>query len=203
MTFQPDQPQDLPPPQISVDTLRQNFSSYADVFDNNHVAMNAARQGMHNALILEKQLADPNINDNFCTIYNKDNGVADLQAFIKIPQFLPNQKPNTPMKLTYASVNTAGPVYQSFLVGGYLIYFGQVTQLSSVGPTPIPILVTLTPAPSKILCVIANTTNIEGLPPFWGQPFSVNVLSNFEFNINPTGTNLLNYQIPWIAIGKE
>jgi len=207
MTYSPEIPQDLPSPSVGVDFIRTNFSQYAQVFDNNHVAINANNQGKHSNVILQEQIADPVVDGSFDSLFIKSvtsNSSTSQQLFSRIPQFLTLDKPNNPVQLTFNTVSTAGPTqYQSFLPGGYLLFFGQATQIAQPNPPVIPIVVTLTPAPSEILCVIANSTNVIGTGGVWGQPISVNVLSNSQFQINPTFTVLVNKIITWVCIAKQ
>jgi len=205
MTYNPDYPENTPPPDTGINNVRTNFSTYATIFSNNHVALNANNQGKHSNVILQ-QVSDPSVEGGFDALYSNvasTNLGATLEIFAKIPQFLSLDKPNNPEQLTFHTVNTAGPVYQSFLPGGYLLFFGQVTQIAQVNPPVIPIVVTLSPVPTEILCVIANSTNVIGTSTTWGQPMSVNVINNSQFQINPTGIVLVNHIIPWIAIAKQ
>ncbi len=120
-----------------------------------------------------------------------------------IPQFLTRDKPNIPMQLTFNFVNIAGPQYQSFLAGGYIIYFGSVA-----GATTVSSQVTLVPTPSKILCVIPNPTKLSPLAnsgPLAPQRVSVTIDNSSQFTIKatqpiiPTGTGT----IRWLAIAKQ
>lgn len=202
-TYNPSEPQDLPPPSVAVDTIRNNFASYADVFDNNHIAMNAANEGKHSQVILQEQVIDPTINSNFADLFSKiisaQSGFSqELHAMI--PKFLPNNKPNTPQQLTFNQVNTAGPnQYQSFIAGGYIVYFGKVTQAGVAAA----ITVTLVPAPTEIVCAIANSTTIISSSTFFYAPVAVNVINNFQFNVNPSTNAGVPRDFFWICIAKQ
>ena len=77
------------------------------------------------SIILTQQTVDPVIDNDFVALYTKNatsNISTTLQIFERIQQFNADIA-NTPIQLTYDQVNTAGPQYQSFLAGGYLIYF--------------------------------------------------------------------------------
>lgn len=203
MTYNPSQPEDLPPPSVAVDTIRNNFSSYADVFDNNHIAMNASNQGKHNQVILQQQLIDPTINSNFADLFSKiisaQSGMSqELHAMI--PKFLSNNKPNTPQQLTFNVVNTTGPdQYQSFIAGGYIIYFGKVTQTGIAIAIPI----TLSPVPTEIVCAIANSTTVISSSTFFYAPVAVNVVSNSQFNVNPSTNAGAPRDFYWVCIAKQ
>ncbi len=95
------------------------------------------------------------------------------------------------MQLTYNTVNTAGPVYQSFIAGGYIFYFGNV---SNIVPT-----ITLSPTPTKIIIAIAqaNTMTTAGTP----APFncSTTVTQPDKIKINSSIPNSP-YSFSWMAI---
>jgi len=198
MTYDPNQPDNLPPPNVGIDSVRANFSEYADGFDNNHVALNASNQGKHTHVILQQQTSDPVIEGNYDSLFIKP--VAALfntsqQLFARIPQFLPIDKPNIPTQLTFNIVNTAGPVYQSFMAGGYIVYFGQTTNIA------VPI--TLSPAPREIVCVIANSNSFTNV----GTPIPNDIgvvvnANNFQFTITSlTATNP--YLFTFYVIAKQ
>lgn len=197
MSYDPTIPTDFPPPNIAVDKIRANFSQYATVFDNNHVALNATNQGKHTNVILQRQSVDPTIDDDFDALYGKsvatNSSTAD-EIFVRIPQFLPNQFPNAPMQLTFNSVNTSGPVYQSFMAGGYIIYFGTTSNIA------VPI--TLSPVPSSIECIIAdgNGFTTVGTP----IPFDASVFFSgpTQFTISSVAATGV-YRFSWFAIGKQ
>lgn len=200
MTYIPTQPEDQPPPNIAVDQIRENFLQYFNIFDNNHVALNAANQGKHSNVLLQRQTLDPDVEDNFDSLYGKSvntaSGTSD-QAFVKIPEFISNV-PNAPMQLTFNKVNLNAQ-YQSFLPGGYIIYWDSIPSSNLINTQ-----ITLVPAPSEILCVIPNPTKVEGtgLNPARPTPISVTLNNNFQFTIKagfPTGTGVIN----WIAIARQ
>jgi len=151
MTYDPNIPNDLPPPKVIVDQIRTNFSQYAAVFDNNHVAINDTNQGKHSNVILQRQISNPVIEGDYDSLYSKSvtsNSSTSEELFVTVPQFLPNDQPNDPQQLTFNSVNL-NPQFQTFLPGGYILYFDSIPSANVVSVT-----VTLTPAPSEILCVI-------------------------------------------------
>lgn len=179
MTYDPNQPENLPPPKTGISSVKDNFNIYDSVFDNNHEVLNSSNQGKHTNVIIQQQGSDPTVEGSFDTLYSKSvtsNSSTSQELFARIPQFLPVDKPNIPTQMTFNSVNTAGPVYQSFMAGEYIVYFGQTTNIA------VPI--TLSPAPSEILCVIANSnsfTNIgTAIPNDVGVVVNAN---NFQFTI--------------------
>lgn len=206
MIFDPTKPTDLPPPSVSVDTIRTNFSSYADVFDNNHIALNLSNEGKHNQVILQQQFGNPVVNGNFADLFSKiisaqSGNSQELHAMI--PRFLPNDFAYQPQQLTFNIVNTVGPnQYQSFIAGGYIVYFGKVTQ----GPgSAVSLSVALSPTPSQVVCVIANSTTVINSSTFFYQPVAVNNVSTAGFNVNPSGSNPGpgGQDFYWICIAKQ
>jgi len=160
--YDPTIPNPSESPKDSAPEIQSNFEAYAAIFSRtvggvvyNHIAFNDSHQGKHAVVMFENQTADPGVTLDQTILYNKDASSAastEPQLFAQIPQFLPtdvdtNTAPNIGMQLTYQQVNTAGPQYQSFLVGGYLIYFG--TQAFLAGNTTV----TLSPTPTEILNV--------------------------------------------------
>ncbi len=203
MTYDPNIPENLPPGTVIVDQIRANFSQYATVFDNNHEPLNNSNQGKHTNVLLQQQFTAPVVDGSFDAFYSapvQSNSSLSQELFVKIPQFLPEQFPNNPMQLTFNTVNTAGTQYQSFLAGGYIIYWGMI---ASATPT-IATTITLVPVPTKIVCVIPNPTKVASTSSFPLSPIRVssNVLSNSQFTINatfPTGTG----DIYWLCIGTQ
>lgn len=168
MTYNPNIPIGENSPASQIPQVQQNFASLASVFANNHTPFNNFNQGDHEAIIFQNQTLDPDVTQNLDVIYAKNATQASgtqPQLFLRIPSFLPLPIQNLPMQLTYNSVNTTGPQYQSFLPGGYVVYFGTITNVA------VPIV--LSPTPSEIVCAIANPNNLTsvGTP----VPFDVSV----------------------------
>lgn len=190
--YSPTEPQNEPSPAIATTQLRTNFSQFNTIFGNNHVSLNDSNQGKHNGVIFQQQIADPGAL-NYDSLYCKANPSSSgthLQLFLQVPQFLPSSQPNLPQQLTFNQVNTAGPQYQSFLPGGFIMYFGMITT--------VPTVITLSPTPSQIVCAIAmgNVFDNGGT----GNPILVQtqVLSASTFRI--TSSSVGPYAISWIAI---
>lgn len=280
MSYSPSKPDSGPSPFLDIPQIQTNFSQYATIFSQNHVALNGARQGDHTFVVLQQQgfdvanvvtgagfstvttvtdnnfvtgqtvvmtglvgttdlngnpyivtvinastftvpfatafayvsggfavaSLDPGVNNNFTALYPKNvtaaTGGTKPQLFIQVPKFLPTNEdstnaPNIGMQLTCNQVNTAGPQYQSFLPGGYLIYWGTTNNIGTV--------ITLSPAPSKILVAIAtaNTMTTAGNGPF---DVSTSVLSASTFRINSqlnVGGGVIAYSFGWYAIGVQ
>jgi len=197
MTYSPTEPQDTPPPAIAVNQLQTNFAQFGTIFANNHTALNNTNQGKHEAVIFQQQTSDPGVTDDYDCLYCKNVTTASgsfNELFLQIPQFLSAQYPNRPQQLTYNSVKTTGPQYQSFLPGGYLMYWGSVNS--------VPSTITLSPLCSGIASVVVSAHNFTsvGTPiPFDAYAF---VTGNNTFNIESslaTGA----FTITYVAIGIQ
>ncbi len=206
MTYNSTNPPSTTSPKDSASLIQTNFSQFDTIFSNmvlgvayNHVALNDFNEGKHAAIIFQRQTTDPTITQNLDVLYCKNATAATgttPQLFLRIPKFLPtildpSKDANNPMQITYNSVNTAGPVYQSFLAGGYILYFGTTSNIA--------VNITLSPSPTKILVAIAEPNNLttSGTP----TPFSVStqIISTTQFKINSNATGV--YSFTWMAIG--
>jgi hypothetical protein len=205
MTYSFVKPDAGPSPKDDVVQIRTNFSQFATIFNGNHTALNASNAGDHEPVVFTLQSADPGVTQDLDVLYCKNassQAGTQPQLFVQIPDFLPNHNDptvtkNDPMQLTYNSVNTAGPVYQSFLPGGYLLFFGSTSNIA--------VNITLSPAPTKILVAIAtpNTMTTVGTP----RPFfvSTQIVSNSTFKINSSlniGGPVIAYSFGWVAIAQ-
>jgi len=201
MTYVPDTPQAKPSPKDTQAQIQTNFAQWAAKFLINHSAMNSSSQGDHQAVILQNQVADPGVTQDQVTLFCKNatsQAGTQPQLFAQIKKFLPTlndprDAPNDGMQLTYNSVNTVGPnQFQSFLIGGYLLYFGIVTALGTV---------TLVPAPSQIIIAIAQPNNMTTVGTPIANTVSTNVLNNSQFQIlSSTATGVFSFT--WIAIAR-
>ena len=195
-----------PSPNVDAAQIQDNFSSYAAVFSQTaggaiyeHTPLNDPNQGDHETILFKIQSNDPGVNNNFDVLFSKnvtDHSGTQPQLFVQVPKFLPNayntrNTPNDSMQLTYNAVNVAGPIYQSFLVGGYLIYFGTVTSIAAD--------ITLVPAPTQILCALAASNNMDpGTTAPYRAATSIVSTSSFHIYGNPAGV----YSYRWLAIAK-
>lgn len=198
MTYVPNTPQPQPSPAATQAQIQTNFAQYALKFLVNHTPLNNSNQGDHESVILENQSVDPGVTQDLVAVYCKNatsQAGTQPQLFAQIKKFLPTNldstnAPNTPMQLTYNSVNTSGPQYQSFLVGGLLFFFGSTNNISST--------ITLSPSPSSLQIAIAVATNFNG-----GSPNNVttNITQPNKFKINSTFA-VGGDTFYWVAIGK-
>ena len=172
MSYDPNIPSPESSPISSVSQIQTNFAQFASIFSNlngifyNHVAFSNtdSAQGKHGAVIFENQSSDPGVIQSLDVLYSKDassRSGTQPQLFIQIPQVLPtnidkNPATNAPMQLTYNSVGMAGPIYYSFLPGGYLIYFGSA--VTAGAPPNGTVTITLSPVPTFIISVQAVPT---------------------------------------------
>lgn len=219
MTYSPIIPQGPPSPKNQVLSVQTNFSQFASIFSTvsggvtyNHTALNDPNEGDHESILMTLQSVDPLVDQNLDVLYSK-NASSNLgtqpQLFLRIPEFLPtsldpSSPGNPPIQLTYNSVNTSGPVYQSFLPGGYLFYWGTDSG-TTIKNVPISDTITLSPVPTKLLIAIAipNTLTSGGTP----IPFDVStqILTSSTFTINSTGNgngNPISYTFTWMAIAS-
>ncbi len=208
MTYNPNIPQGPIAPDVQTVDVRTNFSQFDVVFGNNHSPLNSSRQGDHEAIVLEKQLSDPVIDEDLVAFYCKDVASkvsSEPQLFFKIPKFLPTlldpkNQPSRPVQLTYNTVDIVGPIFQSFLPDGYLLFFGSTSNIA--------ITITLPVATNGILLAIAtpNTMTTAGTPiPFNVSTSVVNTANNNQFNIMSTlnaGGPLIPYSFTWMAVAR-
>ncbi len=196
MTFNPLIPQGEPSPASQVTPIQINFSQFASVFATNHIALNSNKQGYHGTVTLNLQSKVPNVDQNEVVLYSKNassNVGTQPQLFIRIPEFLNKGNPrNPPMQLTYNQVNTSGPVYQSFLSGGYLLYFGQTTIINPA----TSIVITVSPIGTKLLTAqaYANVTTSGG-----NRNISTQITSKSTFTIFINSPSVP-VPITWMAI---
>jgi hypothetical protein len=210
MTYTPTKPDQGPSPYLDAPKIQANFSVFNTAFSANHVSMNTFKQGDHLGVIIQKQANFPGLVKDSVVLFARDTTSkidTQPQLYIKIPQFLPNKVQNRAMQLTYNKVNIAGPQYQTFMIGGYLVYMG--TETGNTAPnTIISTQITLVPAPTTILMAIAtaNTFNTKssGLGP---EPFDMftKIDNNAQFTVSSSanGSRLsIAYSFTWIAIGS-
>lgn len=211
MTFDPNIPLPTESPSTSASPIQVDFSQFSGIFSKliggvfyNHLPFNNFNQGKHGAVIMQNQTVDPEVNQDFVAIYSKSIASTfstEPQLFAKIQSFLPTAQDrmdatNTPMQMTYNKVNLTVPIYQSFLIGGYLIYFGSTNTIGTQ--------ITLTPTPSKILNVQAVSQGTSNFSSQTNVPYdsTVIVTQPDKIKINssraPAASNFL-----WMAIAKQ
>lgn len=206
MTFSIYKPDSGPSPKIDVDQIRDNFAVFGTSLAENHTALNNRNQGCHEGVLFEQQSATPTIAGTYAALYAKSVTYTigtQPQLFARLPVFLPTADDtrgsgNDPMQLTYHVVNIAGPQYQSFVAGGFVVYFGQTNDIT------IPI--TLSPSPSQIISVSAATHNMTTVGTAIPWIVGVNILSSNSFKIesplNFSGP-VVPYIITWMAVAKQ
>lgn len=202
MTYIPTKPDSGPSPLLDASTIQGDFSIWGTVFANNHVGMNMKNQGDHTNVIFTNQASGPPITQDLAVLFAKDatsaGPVTKPQLFVKVPKFLPTtQDPEAPsiinpsaMQLTCNTVNTVGPQYQSFLPGGYLLYMGSISNVST------STLVTLSPTPTKILLAIATIDKVlpAGTIPFLiSTNLSTTNTAQFTIFTNATTPNTVQF----------
>jgi hypothetical protein len=208
MTYDPTIPNADDAPASQQAQIKTNYSTIASIFSStsggvvyNHSPFNTANEGKHEAIILEDQVSDPDVTNDYVSLYNKDGDI-----FFRLLQFLPNEIPNDPMQLTYTQVNTAGPQYQTFIVGGYILYIGSVSGSTSSSAN-ITTTITLNPVPSQILCPIASSNSLTTTSRVQGLGVATQILSNSQFNIilsSPwVSGGAKAYSLTWICIGSK
>ncbi len=208
--YDPLKPDAGPSPLLDVSTIQGNFFDFDAVFTTNHITLNDRNQGAHGSVILQKQASDPGVTEDLSVLYCKDassNASTEPQLFVQIPKFLPTNldstnADNVGMQLTYQQVNVAGPVYQSFLPGGFLFFFGSVSGVSVPGMLTT-LTITLSPIPTEILTAIAtpNTMTNGSIPAPFNVSTKINSSSQFTIYSTANGDDPgIPYSFTWTAI---
>lgn len=216
MTYDPQIPLVTESPLTSASPIQVNFDQFAKIFSNlsgmvnyNHMPFNNPHQGKHGAMVFQNQTVDPEVTGDWASLYPKNVTSAagtEPQLFARIPKFLPTEidttdATNSPMQLTYNSVNTSGPMYYSFLPGGYIWYFGRVI-LTAANPHTI----TLSPIHGEIMACFAFPETI-GSGSSAGRPLKISVFNkqpnpqSFKVYVTLAGSTL--YSFSWMAIAKQ
>lgn len=215
MNYNQLKPDPGPSPALDAPTIQGNFEYYGNLLSDNHIAMNEQFQGNHSDIIFESQLKDPGVTTNLTVLYSKlasSQSGSQPELFVQIPTFLPTAldttpsaiSKNTPMRLSYSSVGTAGPIFYSFLPGGYVIYWGTAS-LSVPKNSTASTTVTISPIASRILIAIAVpiTQVAFALPNSLPLATNVNNNSSFTIYVNGNSTNAtITYDLLWFAIGN-
>lgn len=175
-----------------------NNQNWPTLFNVNHGAMNSIVQGQHEEINFKQQSTDPIVTQDLGNLYCKsasNKSGSALQLFWRMKNFILSQ-PNNPEQITFSSVSTSNP-YQSFLIGGYVVYMGTFS-LSGAGST---VTVSVSPTPTALLSVITtitsggsgNNTASLAVGLFPGVP------QNFQITLGQSGTVTGNY----LAIGTQ
>lgn len=205
MTYSTRKPDAGPSPKVDVNQIRENFASFLTVFSANHTALNASTQGCHTNILFQTQTSNDDVPGGTANMFSKSvTNATSTQPhlFTKVARFLPNgnnsaMADNVPLQLTYNKVSTTGPIYQSFMIGGYLLFMGQTNNIAAD--------IVLTPSPSRILSVIPAAHNMKSSG---GAPYDVaaQVISNTTFRIrsslNGSGP-AVPYLFTYLAIGLQ
>lgn len=212
MTYSNNTPLGEPSPKDQQAQIKTNFSQFASIFSStvlginyNHTALNLANQGKHEAVIFQNQASHDVIDDDFVSLYSLSatsnvTPAGTPQLFVKIPKFIPNIT-SQPMQLTCESVNTAGPQYQSFIVGGNLVYFGSGSGVA-VGTANITIAIVLSPTPTTVLATIPSANAMTGTGTAVPLAIGVDALTpSFNIILQSPG-NGQTYAYSWFCIAK-
>lgn len=206
MTYNPDIPIGDNSPANQVTAIQTNFQTFNTIFGLEHGDLTIADQGKHEAIKFALQSADPGVTQDYDVLYSKNTTSTAFgttpQIFLQIPKFI-DSVANSGMQLTYNAVNTAGPQYQSFLPGGYVLYFQNIT---GVAPSAADLLfnITLSPTPTSIVCPIAYTNNMTTV----GTPIPCAIMvsnigtSTFDITMQSPGAGQ-NYSLTWLAVAKQ
>ena len=201
MSFNPNAPQVTDPLLQSYSQLRSNFQDINNAFADNHVGLtqDPLIAGMHNSLILRRQLGDPTTSSTQTALYNK--------IVNNIPQlfFRPNSS-QTPIQLTYQSIQTGlqstkpdvyYPQQYSFIAGPFIVYGGIIESPSNGQP------VTLSPS-STLIYVDLIATNSTLKPSSRSATTNATNLTGSSFIIGDPSlpSTALNFDIYYLAIGK-
>jgi len=207
MTYDPQIPLASSNPKDSASPIQVNFSQFAAIFSKlvggvyyNHMPMNDPSEGKHASVILQNQTLDPGVTEDLAVLYSKtvtQTGTPQPQLHVQIPTFLPTPDdrtiaPNEPMLLTYSSVDVAGPIFYSFLPGGYLIAFGIVTGAAITSTINMPV------ATTKILTVIVNPNTVEGGAGSSPVKISADIKTATQFVAYSPAA----FDFTWVAIAK-
>jgi hypothetical protein len=208
MTYIPDYPTSQNSPNGSYSQIQTNFNVYPGIFSSNsggivynHFPLNNSKQGAHAAVLFDSQGSiDPPVTNNLVALYAKNytaQSGTQPQLFCRIKQFLGSGAtliPNNPMQLTLNTVVTGSYPYQTFMLGGLIVYIGTFV----LGATQ-PVLVTLSPKPNSILNIQASIQSGSSLS---NPRLSVFPLSNnYQFNLFAFGVTTIGV-INWTVIGK-
>jgi len=134
LSFNPNIPIITDPILQSAAQIKANFQAINQTFSGNHVGLTTDQEfsGMHSVLTLRPQASDPTTSSTETALYNK------LVSSIPALFYRPNSN-QTPIQLTYPSLQTSTFPIQTFCAGPFIIYAGfipQPTQGQIVNLTP-------------------------------------------------------------------
>jgi hypothetical protein len=197
MGYNPAIPQAPNPILQSQGQILPNYQIIASAFQVNHVGLTSTNddlyKGMHNVLTMQKQTVDPTTSATQIALYNKLDANNIPELF-----FMPSSS-QTPIQLTYPSLNTTGATQYSFVAGPFVIYGGLITA-ATIGQ-----LITLTPTTNLIYVGLttANIRNLSAFANYIAVPTSINSpISTFTIQYqtpNPAGTII---DVYYLAIGQ-
>lgn len=181
----------------SFSQLRANFQAINAAMGKNHFGMtiDEANAGKHNSITLQNQSAmagNPVTSATQCALFSKQaNGASNVF-------FSPNNS-QTPIQLTYPSINTGTLTTHTFIAGPFIVYCGFVNQ-----PT-LNQTVNLTPASTLIYIdlQVGFPNQIDAIIPAVATPTDI-IGSSFKityptaFSLDPT----FKFGVFYIGIGK-
>lgn len=189
MTYDVNIPSEEQSPSVSQPGIKINYFEYDRIFKLNHMEMNNDNEGNHSFVIFKNQSSDPSVIPPVGTLFGKiGSGVANsANVFFKTSKFLPNQE-NTAELLTFNVAANIIDQYQSFMMGGYIVYFG-------IGLTPLAGSNTITFAFGAIpVCTKTVFISVS----YAGFNLPVDSYTNSSFNVTVPFATSLNY----FVIGK-
>lgn len=214
MTYIPNKPDTGKSPKLDASKIKNNFSIFQTVFGKDHVPLNTANQGDHSTIIFTARANIPVTPENGSVLYSRQapsKAGIQPQLFLRPPDFLPTNQDSTtidstPMQLTYNTVNLTAPIFQSFLIGGYFIYFGSVSGMTAGIDIKTVDVVILVPAPTKLIFAQAapNTVTSSSAAQNFTIAVQLNTTTNDRFTVTTSGNNrsaIIAYSFTWMAIG--
>lgn len=163
MTYSPNSPLPQNSPKQDQPQIKTNYGQWDAVFKENHTALNSNAQGTHSEVVFKNQTVDPDITGTWGTVYSKTGtGVANQpNLFWRTFKFLPDQD-NNPIQLTFNQVVKIGTQQQSFIAGGYIVYFGTATSsgagVVTFAPGGVPACTKVVYASAQLIPVGTFTT---------------------------------------------
>lgn len=178
-------PQGTDPILQSQSQILSNFIAINSVWAKNHYSLTQPSefQGGHNVLTMRPQSGDPTTDATHVSLYSKLDGSSIPQLFFRP---ISNQ---TPIQLTYSSLNTAiSNTQYSFVAGPFVFYMGKIVGATDGQVINLLPVTTLIYVGTSAINVAVNVipTNIIGA----------------SFTIKFPGTFSGSSDVSYIAIGK-